>query len=147
MLLSKVFDSFYIKLEQETKWPFEGASPYVSEWSKHWVLYEDSRPIAAIADDNLDSQDNVIIRHIEVFHKGRGYGEKIILKLLESGKTVITGKPDYNSIHPNARSLFNKIHQKADEIGIKSEIIGNANNRGKDYPEEEDYFHYRWQKK
>ena len=113
-----------------------------------WVLYSNGKPLAGLS-NNSDDQNNVIIRHIEALKPGNGYGVKLLKKLLKKGVFISTGQPEYNSISPPAHKLFKKIHKMAKKLGIKSKMIGKANNKDFSYDEldGEDVQHYHWGKK
>lgn len=112
-----------------------------------WILYTDGKPVAGLSNDS-DDKNNVIIRHIEALKPGCGCGTKLLKKLLKKGISIQTGEPNYNSISPPAHKLFKKIHKLAKKLGIKSKMIGPANNDGCGYDdlENENVQHYKWKK-
>jgi hypothetical protein len=132
------------------KWMGEG----YSKGYPSWILYDNKKPVAAISNDSKD-KNNVIIRHIEAFEKGNGYGLKLIFMLLDNGVTLETGIPNYNSISSSAYKMNKKIVEliKNSNGKYKSTILGKANNKGKEDEEKykdvigvEDNYHYRWEK-
>jgi hypothetical protein len=132
------------------KWPRKG----YSEGYPSWILYNNKKPVAGISNDSKDKK-NVIIRHIEAFEKGKGYGPKLIFILLDNGISLITGKPDYNSISTSAYYMNKKINEliKSSDGKYKSTVLGKANNKGKedeekykDVIDKKDNYHYKWGK-
>lgn len=127
--------------------PFEG---YIPPTWPSWVLYKKDQdntiPVAAIANDNETSREDVIIRYIE--SKEKGAATKLVLLMLEAGVTISTGKAGHNSVSPSAHKMFTRIDALANENGFKSVKLGLANNRGKNYSELDgvDVQHYKWTK-
>lgn len=132
------------------KWPGKGYSVgYPS-----WILYKDNKAVSAISNDSKD-KNHVIIRHIEAFEKGKGYGPKLLFMLLDKGVILETGKPNYNSISSDAYKMNKKIVELINNSNgmYKSDVLGKANNKGKEAEEnykevinKPDNYHYRWSK-
>ena len=96
-IISELNDNY--KLKYEPWWLTENI---YTNGHPSWVLYENGEAVAGISNDGPD-KNHVIIRHIESFKKGSA--TRLILSLLDRGFIVETGKPEYNSISPDAPLL------------------------------------------
>lgn len=132
------------------KWPGKG----YSEGYPSWVLYQDGKIVAAISNDSKD-KNRVIVRHAQKFTDEKGLGIKLIFMLLDMGVIIETGKPNYNSISTSAYYMNKKINDLINKSNgkYKSEVLGKANNKGKENEEKykevigkPDNYHYRWSK-